>query len=53
MGGDQRHQLRGQHAQACLQVQAGKYIYTLTANNCPSPKTVAKMLAEKKGVLLK
>lgn len=33
--------------------QAGKYIYTLTANKCPSPKTVAKMLAEKKGVLLK
>ena len=31
---------------------ASDYIYTLTQNNCPSPGTVAELLAEKKGVPL-
>jgi hypothetical protein len=31
---------------------AGDYIYTLTQSNCPSPDTVAQLLAEKKGVPL-
>lgn len=32
---------------------ACKYRYTLTQNSCPSPETVAKMLAERKGIVLK
>lgn len=31
---------------------AGEYIYTLTQNNCPSPATIARLMAEKKGLPL-
>jgi hypothetical protein len=32
--------------------RAGDYVFTLNQNNCPSPRTVAMLLAEKKGVAL-
>jgi len=31
---------------------AGEYIYTLNQNNCPSPEIVARLFAERKGVVL-